>query len=435
MLNSTRPNQHSSGGFNFENTRRNAVLEGNLSQAGFSAPKARKTGTTISGIIFKDGVILGADTRATDDMVVADKNCMKIHYIAPKIYCCGAGVAADAEVTTQMMSSNVELHALSTGRPPLVVTVTRQLKQMLFRYQGHIGSSLIVGGVDVTGAHLYSIYPHGSTDKLPFLTMGSGAAAAIAVFEDRYRIDMELEEAKQLVRDAVTAGIFSDLGSGSNVDLCVITQAGVQYLRTYDQPAQKGRKEGQYRYKPGTTAVLTEKITPLSLDIVDESLRSLLAKHLLVSPEHFIGKMRGRDSSRRRKPSTPTRRAPPPASLPGSGRKSARSPAAAGSPVRRRNRFRPGTRALMEIRKYQKSTDLLLRKGPFSRVVREVCQSFSKLHLRWQAMALLALQEASEAFLVRLFSDANLCAIHAKRVTLYPRDVQLARRIRGVEVL
>ncbi|KAJ8273766.1 hypothetical protein GJAV_G00105290 [Gymnothorax javanicus] len=98
-------------------------------------------------------------------------------------------------------------------------------------------------------------------------------------------------------------------------------------------------------------------------------------------------------------------------------------------------RYRPGTRALMEIRKYQKSTELLLRKGPFSRVVREVCQTFSILHLRWQAMALLALQEASEAFLVRLFSDANLCAIHAKRVTLFPRDIQLARRIRGVEAL
>lgn len=89
----------------------------------------------------------------------------------------------------------------------------------------------------------------------------------------------------------------------------------------------------------------------------------------------------------------------------------------------------------MEIRKYQKSTDLLLRKGPFSRLVREVCQNFSREALRWQVYALLALQEAAEAFLVMLFSDANLCAIHAKRVTLFPRDVQLARRIRGAENL
>lgn len=246
-----------------------------MSELGFKAPNARKTGTTIAGVVYKDGVILGADTRATDDMVVADKNCMKIHYIAPKIYCCGAGVAADAEVTTQIMASNVELHTLNTGRPPLVAMVTRQLKQMLFRYQGHVGSSLIVGGVDVNGAHLYSVYPHGSYDKLPFLTMGSGAAAAVSVFEDRFKPNMELEEAKQLVRDAITAGIFCDLGSGSNVDLCVITQAGVEFLRGYDKPATKGKKEGQYRYKRGTTAVLTKTITPISLDVVDESVQTM----------------------------------------------------------------------------------------------------------------------------------------------------------------
>ncbi|XP_053190937.1 proteasome subunit beta type-10 [Scomber japonicus] len=275
MLHSLKPCEMEAGGFCFENSRRNTMLESSFSELGYKVPNARKTGTTIAGIVYKDGVILGADTRATDDMVVADKNCMKIHYIAPKIYCCGAGVAADAEVTTQIMSSNVELHTLNTGRPPLVAMVTRQLKQMLFRYQGQVGSSLIVGGVDVTGAHLYSVYPHGSYDKLPFLTMGSGAAAAVAVFEDRFKPNMELEEAKQLVRDAIAAGIFCDLGSGSNVDLCIITQAGVEYLRAYDKPTTKGKREGQYRYKRGTTAVLTKTVTPLTLDVVDESVQTM----------------------------------------------------------------------------------------------------------------------------------------------------------------
>uniref|UniRef100_A0A3Q1FLB2 Proteasome subunit beta n=1 Tax=Acanthochromis polyacanthus TaxID=80966 RepID=A0A3Q1FLB2_9TELE len=246
MLHSLNPCEMQSGGFCFENSRRNAVLESSLSEVNYKAPSARKTGTTIAGIVYKDGVILGADTRATDDMVVADKNCMKIHYIAPKIYCCGAGVAADAEITTQIMASNVELHMLNTGRPPLVSMVTRQLKQMLFRYQGHVGSSLIIGGVDVTGPHLYSVYPHGSYDKLPFLTMGMYAIAA---------------------------GIFCDLGSGSNVDLCVITEAGVEYLRGYEKPTMKGKREGQYRYKPGTTAVLTKTVTPLSLHVVDQSIQ------------------------------------------------------------------------------------------------------------------------------------------------------------------
>lgn len=107
-------------------------------------------------------------------------------------------------------------------------------------------------------------------------------------------------------------------------------------------------------------------------------------------------------------------------------------PSPGGGGAKRDHRFRAGTRALMEIRKYQKSTNLLLRKMPFARVVREICQIFNPTsELRWQAAAIMALQEASEAFLVHLFEDSNLCAIHAKRVTVMPKDMQLARRIRG----
>jgi len=89
-----------------------------------------------------------------------------------------------------------------------------------------------------------------------------------------------------------------------------------------------------------------------------------------------------------------------------------------------------GTVALREIRRYQKSTELLIRKLPFQRLVREIAQDF-KTDLRFQSSAVLALQEASEAYLVGLFEDTNLCAIHAKRVTIMPKDIQLARRIRG----
>ncbi|KAF0313829.1 histone H3 [Amphibalanus amphitrite] len=92
--------------------------------------------------------------------------------------------------------------------------------------------------------------------------------------------------------------------------------------------------------------------------------------------------------------------------------------------------YRPGTVALREIRRYQKSTELLIRKLPFQRLVREIAQDF-KTDLRFQSSAVMALQEASEAYLVGLFEDTNLCAIHAKRVTIMPKDIQLARRIRG----
>ncbi|XP_029918957.1 histone H3-like centromeric protein A [Myripristis murdjan] len=144
--------------------------------------------------------------------------------------------------------------------------------------------------------------------------------------------------------------------------------------------------------------------------------------------------MRHNTSASRRKGATPRRRPPAAPAAPRPSRSPRRSGESARPPKSpKKRRFRPGTRALMEIRKYQKSHDLLLRKAPFSRLVREVCQNFSREALKWQVYALLALQEAAEAFLVMLFSDANLCAIHAKRVTLFPRDVQLARRIRGVE--
>jgi histone H3 len=101
----------------------------------------------------------------------------------------------------------------------------------------------------------------------------------------------------------------------------------------------------------------------------------------------------------------------------------------AGKPQKKR-RFRPGTVALREIRHYQKSTELLMRKAPFARLIREIAQDY-KADLRFQGSAILALQEAAESYLVGLFEDTNLCAIHAGRVTIMPKDIQLSRRIRG----
>ena len=104
--------------------------------------------------------------------------------------------------------------------------------------------------------------------------------------------------------------------------------------------------------------------------------------------------------------------------------------------VKKPHRYHPGTVALREIRRYQKSTDLLIRKLPFQRLVREIVQDISSdpQGLRIQASALLALQEAAEAYLVNVFEDANLACIHAKRVTILPKDLQLAIRLRGDEL-
>ena len=124
-------------------------------------------------------------------------------------------------------------------------------------------------------------------------------------------------------------------------------------------------------------------------------------------------------------------------SRPGSGslnyvptRRDFREAQEAGDTVTAANRYHPGRLALQEIRHYQKRTNLLICKLPFQRLIRELAQKF-KVNVRFRSSVLMALQEAAEAYLVRLFEDMNLCAIHAKRVTIMPKDIQLARRIRG----
>ncbi len=269
---------HVDGGFQFENFRRNQML-GEDSKFNPTIPKAYKTGTTIVGVVYTDGVVLGADTRATSNLVV-DKNCEKIHYISPSIYCCGAGTAADTEATTGQISSQLELLRLNTGQKARVATAVTMLKRHLFNYQGHVSAALVLGGVDVTGPHLYTVYPHGSTDKLPYVTMGSGSLAAMSVFEHKYRDNLTREEAIDLVAEAIKAGVFNDLGSGSNVDVCIIDKAGkVDYKRNYlvpnDETALRAsvNKPATFgHFPPGTTKVTSTKVNLLqSVSVSTES--------------------------------------------------------------------------------------------------------------------------------------------------------------------
>lgn len=100
--------------------------------------------------------------------------------------------------------------------------------------------------------------------------------------------------------------------------------------------------------------------------------------------------------------------------------------------VKKPHRYRPGTVALREIRRFQKSTELLVRKAPFGRLVREIAQDQKIImDARFQASAVLASQEATEAYATTLFNDSNHAAMHAKRVTIQPKDIQLVRRLRG----
>ncbi|SBS86114.1 proteasome subunit beta type-7, putative [Plasmodium ovale] len=245
------------GGYNFENFKRNEILK----EKGVTFPKFRKTGTTICGLVCQNAVILGADTRATEGPIVADKNCSKLHYISKNIYCAGAGVAGDLEHTTLWLRHNVELHRLNTNSQPRVAMCVSRLTQELFKYQGYKVCAIVLGGVDVTGPQLYGIHPHGSSCLLPFTALGSGSLSAMAVLEAKYRDNMTIEEGKELVCEAICAGIFNDLGSGGNVDICVITKDGSQYIRPYKQPnARLYHLPLPTVYPKGTTPVLCEKI-------------------------------------------------------------------------------------------------------------------------------------------------------------------------------
>lgn len=247
-------------GLSFDNYQRNQFLV----SKGVTPPKTTSTGTTIVGCKFNGGVIIAADTRATAGPIVADKNCEKLHRISPQIWCAGAGTAADTEMETQLISSNLELHSLYQSRKPRVVTVLTMLKQHLFRYQGYIGAYLIVAGVDPTGAHLFSVQAHGSTDVGEYLSLGSGSLAAMAVLETYWKPDLTKEDAMKLCADAIELGIWNDLGSGSNVDLCVMEKGkDAQLFRNYLTPNQRSEKTRSYKFERGTTAVLRQSVRDL----------------------------------------------------------------------------------------------------------------------------------------------------------------------------
>ena len=277
-----QPSSSSGGGFNFDNVHRNAMIQQMLagapspisasspSSAPPKLPEATKTGTTISGCIFDGGVVLGADTRATGGEEVAEKNCRKIHYIAPNVYCVGAGTAADADKTADLVSSRLALLRMDmNSKQSRVITAVTMLRQLLFRYQGHIGAAYVLGGVDVSGPHLFEIHSHGSTEKLPFTSSGSGGLAAMSVLESSWRDGMTEAEAVEVVKRSILAGVFNDLGSGSNCDIIVLrTDGSVDMKRGFvlANPVEPLRNaiqhSGRLVVPPGVTPILNESFTP-----------------------------------------------------------------------------------------------------------------------------------------------------------------------------
>ena len=230
--------------------------------------KLLKTGTTIVGCLANNNqaVILAADTRATCDTIVADKGCEKIHCLAPNVWCCGAGTSGDIDAlvrqvkytfllrnridstvgnqnydindykdrTENNMMNKYKWDRGKTSDIANVQAICTYIQSQLFPSRGEIGANLVLGGYEYTTrqAVLAAIHPHGSiATTIPFTALGSGGLAAMSILESDYEPNLTLDEAKLLAIRAVKAGIDNDLGSGSQVDVCIITNKGVYYQR------------------------------------------------------------------------------------------------------------------------------------------------------------------------------------------------------------
>jgi len=194
----------------------------------------KKTGTTIAGIVYKEGLILAADTRATNSGITCDKNCCKIHFLSSNICCCGAGTSADIQFLTKSVSNQLIYQKLLFGRQTDLGTTSSYFKRVLFEAKGVLSCAIILGGKDLDGTHLYTIHSQGATYNHPFCSMGSGSVAAIAVLERFFKTNMQLLDAIIVIKEAILAGVYNDLGSGGNLDIAIIDNSWVKYKRSVD---------------------------------------------------------------------------------------------------------------------------------------------------------------------------------------------------------
>jgi len=258
-----------SGGFVFDNCKRNELLLSN----GVLPGKVRKTGTTIAALKFKDGIVIGADTRCTEGNIIFDDNVLKIHRLSDNIYALGAGTSADCDFQTRLLESQLELLKLNQDRQVRVATAVRIIQQHLFRYQGYIGAYLIIVGVDATGSHIATVHPHGSISFLPFVASGSGGYTSLSIIEDRFKPDMSEEDAKLLIRDALYASTTTDVYSGSKINMHVLTKEKLEKFLPYEIVGIRGEKHADYTIPKGTTNVLATHIRKIDFEIVNENVK------------------------------------------------------------------------------------------------------------------------------------------------------------------
>jgi proteasome beta subunit len=196
-----------------------------------SANQLVMKGTTTIGVVCKDGVILASDTRVTMGFYVAHKHGKKVYKIDDHLAMTIAGTVADAQRTVDILTANAQLYKINMGRPLPVSSGARLIANLLFsaRYVP-LMTQVLIGGVDDTGPHVFSLDPFGSLTEEKFVSTGSGSPVALGILEDKYKEDVSIKELLPVIVKAVNAAMKRDAASGDSYNIALIDDKGYREL-------------------------------------------------------------------------------------------------------------------------------------------------------------------------------------------------------------
>jgi proteasome beta subunit len=193
-------------------------------------------GTTTIGVVCKDGVILASDTRVTMGTFVAHKKGKKVYKIDDHLAMTISGSVADAQRTVDILKANAQLFKLNTKRPMPVNSAARLIANLFFSARlAPLIAQILVGGVDDTGPHVFSLDPFGSLTEEKCVATGSGSPIAYGVLEDKYREDTTINDLLSVVVRAVNSAMKRDVASGDSYDVVIIDKKGYRELNTNEK--------------------------------------------------------------------------------------------------------------------------------------------------------------------------------------------------------
>jgi len=185
-------------------------------------------GTTTVGIVCKDGLVLGADTRVTSGLYIAHKRGKKIFIITPQVVLSIAGVLADAQALIDILRFNIRIHEFKSNRKVTAKEAARLLSFIMFQNRLFpLYAEILIGGLNGDGNFaLYRLDPLGSLVEDKYASTGSGSPIAYGVLESEYKPDISVEEGKELVIKALISAMKRDIGSGNDIDVIIVTKEG-----------------------------------------------------------------------------------------------------------------------------------------------------------------------------------------------------------------